>query len=256
MMVADGSSYSEPVPTPAAVAATATNNGPPSFPPGESSSLKSENGSSSYRQWHDISPGVGRGSVSDTSQTRLDTSLSPTQVQGYNRQTPSTAAATYPGLPPRTGSSSFLREGGQHMMNKTAAELLSPAISNSHDALHLLSEAAGRTEDLNRQSLENRYAANQSASSTFGPQSPHMARPNVAASRVSSSARIQKPGSTRTQYQGVPLGSAMPNHDAAQNGPSAGLEDPDYLSAMRAWSRLRFVRAGWFTVDEAMAYIA
>lgn len=239
MMAADGS-YPEP-----------TNNGPSSsFPPGESSSLKSENGSS-YPQWHDMSPGVGRGSMSDTSQTRLDTSLSPTQVQGYARQTPNTA---YPGLA-RTGSTSFPREGGQHMMNKTAAELLSPAISNSHDALHLLSEAAGRTEDLNRQSLENRYAASQTAPSTFGSQSSPMARPNAATSRISSNARIQKPGSTRTHHQGTPLASAIANHDA-QNDPSAGLEDPGYLSAMRAWSRLRFVRAGWFTIDEAMAYIS
>lgn len=139
-------------------------------------------------------------------------------------------------------------------MNKTAAELLSPAISNSHDALHLLSEAAGRTEDLNRQSLENRYAANQSAS-TFGPQNSHTGRPSVAGSRITSNARIQKPGSARSRYEGTALASAMTNHDV-QNEPSVGLEDPGYMSAMRAWSRLRFVRAGWFTIDEAMAYIA
>jgi hypothetical protein len=236
MMVADGT-YTEPA------------NGSSTFPAGESSSMKSENGSS-YPQWPEMSPGVGRGSISDTSQPRLDTSLSPTQVQGY-RQTPTT---TYSGIR-RTGSSSFPREGGQHMMNKTAAELLSPAISNSHDALHLLSEAAGRTEDLNRQSLENRYAANQSASSTFGSQSSHMDRPSVASSRITSNARIQKPGSTRSHYQGTALASALANHDA-QNDPSTGLEDPGYVSAMRAWSRLRFVRAGWFTIDEAMAYIS
>ncbi|KAI2100311.1 zinc finger transcriptional activator, partial [Ophidiomyces ophidiicola] len=33
-------------------------------------------------------------------------------------------------------------------------------------------------------------------------------------------------------------------------------DDPGYATARRAWSRLRFVRAGWFGVDEAMAYIA
>ncbi|KAI2136831.1 hypothetical protein LOZ27_006056, partial [Ophidiomyces ophidiicola] len=48
-------------------------------------------------------------------------------------------------------------DGSPHMMNQTAAELLSPAISNTHDALHLLSEAAGRTEDLNRQQLDYDY---------------------------------------------------------------------------------------------------
>jgi hypothetical protein len=32
--------------------------------------------------------------------------------------------------------------------------------------------------------------------------------------------------------------------------------DPGYLDAVKAWSRLRFVRAGWLSVEEAMAYIA
>ena len=31
--------------------------------------------------------------------------------------------------------------------------------------------------------------------------------------------------------------------------------NPGYLSALRAWSRFRFVRAGWFTSQEAIEYI-
>lgn len=31
--------------------------------------------------------------------------------------------------------------------------------------------------------------------------------------------------------------------------------DPGYTSALRAWGRFRFVRAGWFTSTEAIAYI-
>ncbi|OAX81666.1 hypothetical protein ACJ72_03989 [Emergomyces africanus] len=34
------------------------------------------------------------------------------------------------------------------------------------------------------------------------------------------------------------------------------VEDLDYVNAVRAWSRFRFIRAGWFSVDEAMGYIA
>ena len=237
--------------------ADAVNNGTPSFQRGESSSLKSENGSS-YPPWSEMSPGVGRGSHSDTSQPRPDTSLSPTQFQGYrpvpNTTTATPATAAYSGLG-RGGGSAFALEGGQHMMNKTAAELLSPAISNSHDALHLLSEAAGRTEDLNRQSLENRYAANQSAASTFASQGTHLGQAQAASNRTTSNARVQKPGSIRSHLEGTALGAVTPSHDPHAD-PSAGLEDPAYLSAMRAWSRLRFVRAGWFTIDEAMAYIA
>ena len=148
---------------------------------------------------------------------------------------------------------------GQHVMNKTAADLLSPAISNTHDALHLLSEAAGRTEDLNRQQMEYRYsAANHPTSSTFNSSGSPAGRgvtPGI--SRTSSNAQQgtqmgwyerQKPGSAHMTpmedvQEGVPQGPKSP-------------EEQDYEKARRVWARLRFIRAGWFSVDEAMAYIS
>jgi hypothetical protein len=129
-------------------------------------------------------------------------------------------------------------------MNKTAADLLSPTISNTHDALHLLSEAAGRTEDLNRQSLENR--ARQSASS-FGSQMSPAAQAGMSRGRPS----FSKP-SRSTAADGY---YHMNGPDYRNQGVS-DVHDPGYLDAVKAWSRLRFVRAGWLTVEEAMAYIA
>lgn len=41
-----------------------------------------------------------------------------------------------------------------------------------------------------------------------------------------------------------------------QPGASGGVQDPGFVDAVKAWSRLRFVRAGWLTVEEAMAYVA
>ena len=42
----------------------------------------------------------------------------------------------------------------------------------------------------------------------------------------------------------------------ASNGPPAGREQgPGYQDAIKAWSRFRFVRAGWFTAAEAIDYI-
>lgn len=32
--------------------------------------------------------------------------------------------------------------------------------------------------------------------------------------------------------------------------------EPGYEDALKAWSRFRFVRAGWFTSQEAIRYIA
>ena len=31
--------------------------------------------------------------------------------------------------------------------------------------------------------------------------------------------------------------------------------DPGYVDALKAWNRFRFVRAGWFTAQEAIEYI-
>lgn len=33
------------------------------------------------------------------------------------------------------------------------------------------------------------------------------------------------------------------------------MQDPGYKDAVKAWSRFRFVRAGWFTPQEAIDYI-
>lgn len=157
----------------------------------------------------------------------------------------------------RTAGASYGLEGGPPMMNRTAVELLSPAISNSHDALHLLSEAAGRTEDLNRQSLENRYAARQSASSFSSPMSP-MTQGGTPRSAGGSFARTPRTGAMGNYYQPVASGpvDAQISGGRGQADSAGTFQDPGFVDAVKAWSRLRFVRAGWLTVEEAMAYVA
>ncbi|KAL1996230.1 hypothetical protein VTN49DRAFT_282 [Thermomyces lanuginosus] len=143
----------------------------------------------------------------------------------------------------QTQGRSFL-EHRSHVMNKTAADLLSPTISNSHDALHLLSEAAGRTEDLNRQGVGNGVRQPSSyGQSMSGVNSP---------SQHTRSAAPKPPRSTssESQQQQQPVESRQKSVIAPE------LQDLGYLDAVKAWSRLRFVRAGWLTVEEAMAYIA
>ncbi|KAE8356698.1 hypothetical protein BDV28DRAFT_126416 [Aspergillus coremiiformis] len=196
---------------------------------------------------------------------------SPTQVpppaanHRYTSNTPSstthlpdtrnTRLSAYP-LGDRTTSYSL--EGGPPMMNRTAVELLSPAISNSHDALHLLSEAAGRTEDLNRQSLENRYAARQSVSSFNSPMSPltQAGTPRSAGGSFSRPARPGMPMGNYFQTTESGSGDHQTSDGRGQSSPSEGLQDPGYADAVKAWSRLRFVRAGWLSVEESMAYVA
>ncbi|KAJ5587498.1 uncharacterized protein N7459_003263 [Penicillium hispanicum] len=140
--------------------------------------------------------------------------------------------------------------GGQPMMNRTAVELLSPAITNTHDALHLLSEAAGRTEDLNR------YAARQSVSSFNSGPSPlaHITSPG-------SFSRTPRSGMStggNGYFQGAGPGIVDPqiSDGPEQHESPSNQQDPGYVDAVRAWSRLRFVRAGWMTVEEGMDYVA
>lgn len=162
------------------------------------------------------------------------------------------------------------------MMNRTAVELLSPAISNSHDALHLLSEAAGRTEDLNRQSLENRYASRQSASTYNSPASSLAQAGTPQRTGSGAGVGVGGPGSAassfpRTSHSGsMSMGTGYQHGGVASGGSmgsmagnrghgedaSGGFQDAGFADAVKAWSRLRFVRAGWLTVEEAMDYIA
>ncbi|KAJ5122539.1 hypothetical protein N7448_003671 [Penicillium atrosanguineum] len=141
--------------------------------------------------------------------------------------------------------------GGQPMMNRTAVELLSPAITNTHDALHLLSEAAGRTEDLNR------FAARQSVSSFNSGPSP-LAHGNSPAGSFSRTPRSGLSMGGNTYFQGGGAGIVDPQISDNNGQPEepANTADPGFLDAIRAWSRLRFVRAGWMTVEEGMEYVA
>lgn len=159
----------------------------------------------------------------------------------------------------RSAAPRFSLEGNQPMMNRTAVELLSPAISNSHDALHLLSEAAGRTEDLNRQSLENRYAATRQSGSSFTSPMSTVTQTGTPRSAGGSFSRQHRSGTAQSTnyFQGSGLASGESHLDTRDRTSSAGHpSDSGYLDAVKAWSRLRFVRAGWLSVEESMAYVA
>lgn len=45
-------------------------------------------------------------------------------------------------------------------------------------------------------------------------------------------------------------------NDEIENRLSNLVNESGYDEALRAWSRFRFVRAGWFTREEAIRYIA
>lgn len=133
--------------------------------------------------------------------------------------------------------------GDQEVTNEAAAALFQSPINQPADALHLLLEASGRTGDLHRQSSMNQ-----------GKQ------------RTDESER-RAPSMTARPYRSIGLKTSMSlqrQHDTTNIDPAiagdmgtAGSEDESnrLREKLKIWSRLRFVRAGWFTAREAMSYI-
>ena len=122
--------------------------------------------------------------------------------------------------------------------NETAAALFQSPINNPGDALHLLFEAAGRTGDLGRQSKTSvPYSRDQNTHS--------FARNSTADSK---SPVIRRRNDRGTQVIDPAIGNL---------GPSAKMsrDQANMRKGLQAWSRLRFVRAGWFTPAEAISYI-
>ncbi|KAI5300041.1 hypothetical protein KEM56_002792 [Ascosphaera pollenicola] len=145
-----------------------------------------------------------------------------------------------------------------HVMNKTAADLLSPAISNTHDALHLLSEAAGRSENLNR----NRHAATRHpSSSTMASSGSPLVSSSTPQQRVRTNSVVMpaiQPSGPAGWYRQEREGDQRqpPDTTTRPDTPIKGPEEIEYMKVARVWSRFRFIRAGWFSVDEAMDYIS
>lgn len=218
---------------------------PPSQPTYTTTPVDHDSVTPSQRKWSEPSIPSARLPIPHSSQSRVSQpSISSTIYQRHHSFAENT----------RNTTSSHTLSGGEQMMNTTAVDLLSPAISNTHDALHLLSEAAGRTEDFNRQQMEYRYTAPQSSSSAYTSTSP-MAQMSTPGKTSGTTPNSQPAGSLGWYHD---RRSANADQPAGQRGPilSKAPESADYANARRAWSRLRFIRAGWFTVDEAMNYIA
>lgn len=177
------------------------------------------------------------------SQRSLDSGSQPSTPPGAtydlnNRELPPPSNPYYGDV----GGVSTETSQDQEVTNDTAAALFQSPINNPGDALYLLLEASGRTEDINRQ--KNRPQSDQDSASL----NKDFATPQI----------IYNNG--RRPYDGlVPALSSHPtNIDPAII--TGHITEPhsiasEVLTAVKAWSRLRFVRAGWLTATEAMSYL-
>ena len=122
------------------------------------------------------------------------------------------------------------------LLNESIAGLLHPNVATNHEALHLLSVAAGQSEQANRQALQNQNGPLKLQSTNLNAPRSHLPQQHNGASNTMSSmmatARV----------------SSEPNVEL-------GPHDQALQSALHAWSRMKFVRAGWITSHEAVAYI-
>lgn len=122
-------------------------------------------------------------------------------------------------------------ENEEQVNNHTAAILQTAELHHGHDALNVLLAAAQHHPDSHP---ENKPSV------SFDPYRPSTVTPGSA----------QHPSPEQRQKQPVNQ-AASHNIDPNIMPPS----DMETASAISAWSRFRFVRSGWFTAREGMAYI-
>ena len=132
-------------------------------------------------------------------------------------------------------------EDGQdtELTNEAAAALFQSPINTPGDALHLLLQASGQSEDIQRHGITNQSASRDlSHAQTYPP--------------VTDKSPSMRPGMSHSTNQPTHAGSIDPAISANGNGSGAG---DGARGDLAIWSRLRFVRSGWFTAKEAQAYI-
>lgn len=129
-------------------------------------------------------------------------------------------------------------EDDQKVNNETVATLQAGEVYSGHDALNLLFEAAGMNGHVRTGSTSSMQRP--TIGSTPGSQT-NFASPQANAAHVRSSSRAAAEPSVDPAIQ-QPMMPDPPNEAA-------------FADAVRAWSKFRFVRAGWLTAKEAIAYI-
>lgn len=136
----------------------------------------------------------------------------------------------------------------QKLNDKSTAVLQTGEIYSGHDALNLLFEAAGHNGD-----IEHHRAGSGSSHhrpSIIGPvttpgSQANFASPQTATTHARNHSRAAAPGPS-------PYDPPMPQQYTSLPDPP---NQVSFAEAIRAWTKFRFVRAGWMTAKEAVRYI-
>ena len=127
----------------------------------------------------------------------------------------------------------------QEIGNETAAALFKPPINTPNDAFNLLIQASAHTGDIDSQ-VANAKDAQRKLSPTNNRHAGAVDDQPVRHGRA----------------HPLPNDTKNTNIDPILNSIPRSIQEPDpSAEALSAWSKLRFVRAGWFTAQEARDYV-
>ena len=164
---------------------------------------------------------------------------------------------SFNGKRPRTDSD-FTQDGddNQQMENPDAQTMMRRGVYGPHDALDLLYKAATDTDRLVQPTprMDHHLANDNNINSPMnvGPKRDET-RASVVSAQPSISLIDSTLGRVHSRHQSTPGRLDQPID------PELGKQDlsaqPGYAEAIKAWTRFRFVRAGWFTPQEAIEYI-
>lgn len=147
-------------------------------------------------------------------------------------------------------------DDNEHMENPDAQTMMRRGVYGPHDALDLLYKAATDTDRLVQPTLrmDHQLANDNCITSPM----------NIARTRDESRASIAAVQPLGSSIDGLtdttaPQFNPRPGRSEQAIDPELGRQDlsahPGYAEAIKAWTRFRFVRAGWFTPQEAIEYI-
>ncbi|KAG7038913.1 transcriptional activator aro80 [Colletotrichum scovillei] len=130
-------------------------------------------------------------------------------------------------------------EPNAQLENREAQDLMRPGVYGPHDALDLLYKAATDSP------VTNNHKRHESVASIPAiPQQPVIVTPGATMKPVGNgNIRPSVPVALEPQ----PIDPALTRRDLSG--------EPGYQDAIKAWGRFRFVRAGWFSAQEAIDYI-
>ncbi|KAH6642293.1 hypothetical protein C7974DRAFT_385190 [Boeremia exigua] len=134
--------------------------------------------------------------------------------------------------------------------NESVATLQTGEIYSGHDALNLLFEAARNgAMDLHHRTTSTSSMQRPNLGST--PGSNFAGSPQVTAPHIRSTSRAAVDNVDPAITQPLPPPQPQPQPPVLPDPPN----EAAFNDALQAWSRFRFVRAGWLTAKEAIAYI-